>query len=114
MLAARDALEQLGAHHRSALTLRYLDGLSVPECAAVLDRTVHATEALLVRAKRAFRARLRGGGAVTTDPFEQLRVADEPGRPDRRFVAGLRNRVVAALDAAGLPTIDPARRGAPP
>jgi RNA polymerase sigma-70 factor (ECF subfamily) len=57
VLAARDILEQLGAHHRSALTLRYLDGLSVPECAAELDRTVHATEALLVRAKRAFRAR---------------------------------------------------------
>ena len=55
MLAARDALERLGAHHRSALTLRYLDGLSVPEVAAVLERTVHATEALLVRAKRAFR-----------------------------------------------------------
>lgn len=56
VLAARDALERLGAHHRAALTLRYLDGLSVPEVAAVLDRTVHATEALLVRAKRAFRA----------------------------------------------------------
>jgi RNA polymerase sigma-70 factor (ECF subfamily) len=55
VLAARDALEQLGAHHRAALTLRYLDGLSVPECAAVLERTVHATEALLIRAKRAFR-----------------------------------------------------------
>ena len=55
VLAARDALERLGAHHRSALTLRYLDGLSVPEVAAVLGRTVHATEALLMRAKRAFR-----------------------------------------------------------
>jgi RNA polymerase sigma-70 factor (ECF subfamily) len=55
-LAARDVLEQLGAHHRAVLTLRYLDGLSVPEVASVLDRTVHATEALLMRAKRAFRA----------------------------------------------------------
>jgi RNA polymerase sigma-70 factor (ECF subfamily) len=55
VLAARDALERLGAHHRSALALRYLDGLSVPEVTAVLERTVHATEALLVRAKRAFR-----------------------------------------------------------
>jgi RNA polymerase sigma-70 factor (ECF subfamily) len=55
VLAARDALEQLGAHHRSVLTLRYLDGLSVPDCAVVLDRTVHATEALLMRAKQAFR-----------------------------------------------------------
>ena len=55
VLAARDVLDQLGAHHRAALTLRYLDGLPVPEVAAVLDRTVHATEALLVRARRAFR-----------------------------------------------------------
>lgn len=55
VLAARHVLEQLGAHHRSALSLRYLDGLPVAEVAAVLDRTVHATEALLVRARRAFR-----------------------------------------------------------
>jgi RNA polymerase sigma-70 factor, ECF subfamily len=55
VLAARDALDQLGAHHRSALTLRYLDGLPVPGVADVLGRTVHATEALLVRARRAFR-----------------------------------------------------------
>jgi RNA polymerase sigma-70 factor (ECF subfamily) len=53
--AARDTLERLGAHHRAALTLRYVDDLPVPEVAALLDRTVHATEALLVRARRAFR-----------------------------------------------------------
>jgi DNA-directed RNA polymerase specialized sigma24 family protein len=41
---------------RAALTLRHLDGLSVPEVATVLGRTVHATEALLVRARNAFRA----------------------------------------------------------
>jgi RNA polymerase sigma-70 factor (ECF subfamily) len=35
--------------------LRYLDGLPVPEVARHLDRTVHATEALLVRARAAFR-----------------------------------------------------------
>ncbi len=52
---ARDVLERLGAHHRSALTLRYVDDLPVPEVARVLDRTVEATEALLVRARRAFR-----------------------------------------------------------
>ena len=55
VLAARDALERLGAHHRAALTLRYLDGLPVAEVAAILGRTLHATEALLVRARRAFR-----------------------------------------------------------
>jgi RNA polymerase sigma-70 factor (ECF subfamily) len=52
---ARDTLERLGAHHRAALTLRYVDDLPVPEVAALLDRTVHATEALLVRSRRAFR-----------------------------------------------------------
>jgi RNA polymerase sigma-70 factor (ECF subfamily) len=53
--AARDTLERLGAHHRAALTLRYVDDLRVAEVAGVLDRTVLATEALLVRARRAFR-----------------------------------------------------------
>jgi RNA polymerase sigma-70 factor (ECF subfamily) len=52
---ARDVLARLAPHHRAALTLRYLDGLSVPEAAAILDRTVAATEALLVRARREFR-----------------------------------------------------------
>jgi RNA polymerase sigma-70 factor (ECF subfamily) len=50
-----EVLQRIGAHHRAALTLRYLDGLSVPEVARYLDRTVHATEALLVRARTAFR-----------------------------------------------------------
>lgn len=63
---ARAVLASLGEHHRSALALRYLDGLSVPEVAAVLERTVHATETLLVRARSAFRceyeAREEGNG----------------------------------------------------
>ncbi len=54
-IRAREALGRLGAHHRAALTLRYLDGLPVSEVASHLDRTVHATEALLVRARSAFR-----------------------------------------------------------
>ena len=56
-MRAREVLRELGAHHRAALTLRYLDGLSVPEVADQLGRTVHATEALLVRARNAFRIR---------------------------------------------------------
>ena len=52
---AQEVLAGLGAHHRAALTLRYLDGLPVPEVANHLGRTVHATEALLVRARTAFR-----------------------------------------------------------
>jgi RNA polymerase sigma-70 factor (ECF subfamily) len=54
-IRAREVLGRLGPHHRAALTLRYLDGLPVPEVARHLDRTVHATEALLVRARAAFR-----------------------------------------------------------
>jgi RNA polymerase sigma-70 factor, ECF subfamily len=52
---AHGVLAGLGAHHRAALSLRYLDGLPVPEVADALGRTVHATEALLVRARVAFR-----------------------------------------------------------
>jgi RNA polymerase sigma-70 factor, ECF subfamily len=54
-IQAHEVLGQLGPHHRAALTLRYLDGLPVPEVARHLDRSVHATEALLVRARAAFR-----------------------------------------------------------
>jgi len=59
---ARGTLAQLGPHHRAALTLRYLDDLPVPEVAALLGRTVHATEALLVRARAAFRRTYTAGG----------------------------------------------------
>lgn len=64
---AHEVLGRLGAHHRVALTLRYLDGLPVAEVADHLGRTVHATEALLVRARTAFR-----------------RAYDHPTGPDER------------------------------
>jgi RNA polymerase sigma-70 factor (ECF subfamily) len=59
-IRAREVLDRLGPHHRAALTLRYLDGLPVSEVAQHLDRTVHATEALLVRARTAFRRLYEG------------------------------------------------------
>ena len=52
---AHQTLERLGPHHRATLTLRYLDDLPVTDVAALLERSVHATEALLVRARKAFR-----------------------------------------------------------
>jgi RNA polymerase sigma-70 factor (ECF subfamily) len=52
---AQDTLAKLAPHHRGALVLRYLDDLPVAEVAALLDRTVHSTEGLLVRARAAFR-----------------------------------------------------------
>jgi RNA polymerase sigma-70 factor, ECF subfamily len=60
-LLAHRTLERLGAHHRSALVLRYLDGLPVREVAACLGRTEGATEVLLVRARAAFRDRYDQG-----------------------------------------------------
>ncbi len=54
-IRARSALGRLASQHRAALTLRYLDDLSVPEVASLLHRTVHATEGLLVRARSALR-----------------------------------------------------------
>ncbi len=66
-LRARDVLQRLGPHHRAALTLRYVDDLPVPEVASVLGRTVHATEALLVRARLAFRTAYTAAGGEHGD-----------------------------------------------
>jgi RNA polymerase sigma-70 factor, ECF subfamily len=53
--AAHAALARLAPHHRSALVLRYLDGLPVARVADHLGRSEHATETLLVRARAALR-----------------------------------------------------------
>jgi RNA polymerase sigma-70 factor (ECF subfamily) len=66
-LRARDVLNRLGPHHQAALTLRYVDDLPVPEVAGMLGRTVHATEALLVRARLAFRTAYTAGGGEHGD-----------------------------------------------
>jgi RNA polymerase sigma-70 factor (ECF subfamily) len=63
-LLAHRTLARLAPQHRSALTLRYLDGLPVVAVADHLGRTLHATEALLVRARAAFRR------AYSEDPTE--------------------------------------------
>lgn len=54
---ALDALAALNPSQRMALTLRYVDGLSVAEVAALIERSLHATETLLVRARAALRDR---------------------------------------------------------
>jgi RNA polymerase sigma-70 factor (ECF subfamily) len=49
-----DPLELLGGlpgHQRAALLLRYVDGLTVPEIAQALGRSIHATESLLARSR---------------------------------------------------------------
>jgi len=55
VMTANGVLAELAPSHRAVLTLRYLDDLPVGDVAATIGRTVHATEALLTRAKAAFR-----------------------------------------------------------
>ena len=61
VLRAREVLQRLGSANRAALTLRYVDDLPIPEVARLLGRTRHATEALIVRARAAFRAAYEEG-----------------------------------------------------
>lgn len=61
-IVAESTLAQLSEAHRAVLTLRYMDDCSVGECAELIGRTLHATEALLVRARRAFRDHYPEGG----------------------------------------------------
>ena len=62
-LRSTHTLGGLGGHHRAVLTLRYVDGLPVGEVAQAMDRSIEATEALLTRAKAAFRRAYGKGGA---------------------------------------------------
>jgi RNA polymerase sigma-70 factor (ECF subfamily) len=52
---AREALGHVNPSQRAALVLRYVDGMSVPEVAAALGRSVHAVESLLARGRMGFR-----------------------------------------------------------
>lgn len=46
-----EALARLPAGQRTVVVLRYLDGLSVPEVAATVGKSVHAVESLLARGR---------------------------------------------------------------
>ncbi len=52
---AIEALDALPASQRLAISLRYLDGLSVPEIAAAIAKSVHAVESLLARGRATFK-----------------------------------------------------------
>ena len=70
------ALDRLTDMHRSALTLRYLDGLPVAEVAEHLGRSLHATETLLVRARAALRR--------TYDEMAMHDTREKHGKPEKR------------------------------
>lgn len=61
-MVAESVLARLSDSHRTVLVLRYMDDCTVGECAELIGRTVHATEALLVRARKAFRQQYPEGG----------------------------------------------------
>ena len=102
-LLAKEVLARLGPQHRAALTLRYLDGLPVPEVAEHLGRTVHATEALLVRAGTRSERPMRTehdegeGRKPMNDPLETLHEPMLPVDPDPTFAAALRAQLAQAL-----------------
>jgi RNA polymerase sigma-70 factor (ECF subfamily) len=56
---AVSALASVPSPQREALLLRHLDGFSVPEVAAAIDRSVSATESLLARGRVSFRRSYR-------------------------------------------------------
>src|SRR5271170_3627435 len=92
-IRAREVLDRLGAHHRAALTLRYLDGLPVPE---VARRACHRGAA--GAGPRRVPPDLRGrGGLAMTDPFEVLREPVRPADPDPDFARRLRQRLTLSV-----------------
>jgi RNA polymerase sigma-70 factor (ECF subfamily) len=58
-----DLLRELSPTHRLVLALRYVDDMSVEEIATAMGRSVHATESLLVRARRALASNHRKSDA---------------------------------------------------
>jgi RNA polymerase sigma-70 factor (ECF subfamily) len=63
---AQAALTRIAPQYRCALVLRYVDDLPVAQVAELLGRSVDATEAVLSRAKAAFR------DAYPNDPAEEV------------------------------------------
>ena len=53
--SATEALSRLNDTQRAVLVLRFVDEMSVPQVAAAIGRSVHATESLLMRAKQSLR-----------------------------------------------------------
>lgn len=81
-LRAQQVLRVLAPQHRAVLVLRYLDDLSVPQVAEVLGRTRHATEALIVRARAAFRRAYEADGAPEASGAREADVGNKDRRSD--------------------------------
>ena len=93
-------LASLPPHQRAALTLRYLDGLPVEEVARHLEKSVHATESLLMRAKAAYRRPRPPTTQATTPP-----TPSSPEVPHER-----RTRRIRCPARADRPPVEPSAR----
>ncbi len=60
---ALEMLRNLSSEHRLVLILKYVDDLSAQEIASRLDRSLHATNSLLSRARRALASSITGSHA---------------------------------------------------
>jgi RNA polymerase sigma-70 factor (ECF subfamily) len=98
--ALRSALAELPERQREAVVLRYLYGLRYGEVATALGLSRPATEALLFRARRAMRVRLRpvvGAALVVPLALREELAAAIPG-----FTTGAGASAAAAGAAGGL------------
>ena len=59
-----DLLRTLSPDHRLVLVLRYLDDLPMQDVADLIGRSLRATESMVVRAKRALGASIKGASDV--------------------------------------------------
>ena len=67
MIHLHQSMQKLSPVHRQILWLTYFEGFTAKQSAQVIHRTVHATEALLSRARKALRHQLEEEGFVYED-----------------------------------------------
>ncbi len=95
------ALDALPASQRLAISLRYLDGLSVPEIAAAISKSVHAVESLSRAAAQPSNSTIWSTVMSERDPFETLRdLIGEPVKPREAFADELRSRLMREMSAS--------------
>ena len=87
-----EVLAGMNPFQRAALTLRHVDGLSVPEVARLLGRSTAATETLLARARACSASATARRRPSVPDVLDALRESGGSTEPDSVFRAELMGR----------------------